>query len=90
MSCFSPPKNDRQLTSFTTHFTTTSPQKHHTKHALFAKIPSKKPHFTTPKKISSFNTKCAFSSCQKQRESASLCVSEVLPWHSTNSNQPSL
>jgi hypothetical protein len=55
MSCFSPPKNDRQLTSFTTHFTTTSPQKHHTKHALFAKTPSKKPHFTTPKKISNFS-----------------------------------
>jgi hypothetical protein len=55
MSCFSPPKNDRQRTSFTTHFTTTSPQKHHAKHALFAKTPSKNPHFTTPKKNRNFN-----------------------------------
>jgi hypothetical protein len=38
---FSTPKNDRQLTSFATHFTTTSPQKHHVLHTNFRKNTSK-------------------------------------------------
>jgi hypothetical protein len=34
-------KNDRQLTTFATQFTTTSPQKHHVLHPLFPKNPCK-------------------------------------------------
>jgi hypothetical protein len=40
---FSSPKNDHQRTTFTTHFTTISPQKHHVLRALFPKPPSKTP-----------------------------------------------
>jgi hypothetical protein len=43
VSYFSPPKNDRQLTTFTTHFTTNSPQNNHVYHPLFPKNPSKIP-----------------------------------------------
>jgi hypothetical protein len=38
---FSAEKSVRQLTTFTTHFTTTSPQKDHVLHALFPKTPCK-------------------------------------------------
>jgi hypothetical protein len=38
---FSAPKSDRQLTSFTTHFTTNSPQKHHAEQHVFSKTPAK-------------------------------------------------
>jgi hypothetical protein len=40
LSYFAHPKNHRQQTSFTTHSTTTSPQKHHTLHSFFLKTPA--------------------------------------------------
>jgi hypothetical protein len=40
---FSPPKNASQFTTFTTHFTTISPQKNHTQPPTFSKTPSKTP-----------------------------------------------
>jgi hypothetical protein len=43
--------------------------------------------FTTPKKVAALTSPQAFASCQKQNERASYLVSEVLPWHSLNSNQ---
>jgi hypothetical protein len=46
VACFSPPRNDRQQATITTQFTTTSPQKHHTKTPLFPKPPSKNAHKT--------------------------------------------
>jgi hypothetical protein len=55
VSCFSAPKYDRQLSTFATQSTTTSPQKHHVLHHLFRKIPLQTPHFTTPKKPSTFH-----------------------------------
>jgi hypothetical protein len=38
---FSSRQNARQRTTFTTHFTTTSPSKHHDLHAVFLKSPAK-------------------------------------------------
>jgi hypothetical protein len=38
---FQPEKSDRQFTSFTMHFTTNSPQKHHSDAPIFLKNPSK-------------------------------------------------
>jgi hypothetical protein len=38
---FSPPKNGRKITTFTTHFTTHLPSKNHVLHALFLKTPFK-------------------------------------------------
>jgi hypothetical protein len=71
VSRFLSTKNDRQLTSFTTHSTTNSPQKHHAKHALFAKTSSKMPHFTTPKKNSNFypsNMRSRLSKAKRKRK----------------------
>jgi hypothetical protein len=39
LSQFQPPKNDRQQTTFTTQYTTTSPQKHHAQPTTFPKNP---------------------------------------------------
>jgi hypothetical protein len=36
-------KSDRQRTSFTTHFTMISPQKHHILHRISSKTPAKQP-----------------------------------------------
>jgi hypothetical protein len=41
MSCFSSRKTVRQLSSFTTHPTTCSPQKHHSETLFFQKTPVK-------------------------------------------------
>jgi hypothetical protein len=41
MANFQPPRNGRNLSTITTHPTTTTPQKHHTKTPLFPKPPSK-------------------------------------------------
>jgi hypothetical protein len=43
-------KNDRQLTTFATQFTTTSPQKHHALHPLFRENPCKNKVPPAPKK----------------------------------------
>jgi hypothetical protein len=41
MAYFQPPRNGRNLSTITTHPTTTTPQKHHTKTPAFPKPPSK-------------------------------------------------
>jgi hypothetical protein len=41
MAYFQMRKSDRQLTIFTTHFTTISPQKHHILHRISSKTPCK-------------------------------------------------
>jgi hypothetical protein len=50
LSLFLNPENVRQLTTFTTPSTTTSPQKHHVLHQLFLKKPCKKRHSTIANK----------------------------------------
>jgi hypothetical protein len=46
---FAAGKFDGFRTTFTTHFTTFSPSKHHTEKALFLKHPTKTPHKNTSK-----------------------------------------
>jgi hypothetical protein len=71
-------KSDHQLTMFHHQFTTNSPQKTTLKTRTFAKTPRKNAPFTTVKKV---NLQSTVSPCQKQRESASCSISEVLLWH---------
>jgi hypothetical protein len=51
VSCFSRHESVRQLTTFTTQSTTTSPQKHHDLHAVSPKTPAKTPIHHATKKL---------------------------------------
>jgi hypothetical protein len=51
VACFSARANDRQHTTITTQFTTTSPSKNHVLHSLFSKPPSKNAHKTAKKRL---------------------------------------
>jgi len=52
VSYFSTTKSDHQQTTFTTHSTTTSPQKHHVQTSVFPKNPCKTPQTASSKKNS--------------------------------------
>jgi hypothetical protein len=66
-------------------FTINSPQLHHKnttiKTQLFAKPPAKTRFPPQQKKLEIFKLQNDTRTCQKQRESASCSISEVLPWH---------
>jgi hypothetical protein len=57
VACFLPPDKDRKSSTIHHPITTTSPQKHHTKIALFPKPPSKTPAKTTKIPLSALSKK---------------------------------